>query len=122
MIAERRRKRSNYAGLSLNYLLSNLARRQGLPAIVLADSAGLLIASSLSGPEADEIAAMAPLISDPQNRAGDMDVDNSDVPLTVCGVKVNNTKLYLCAVGEKNKGLETLRVAASGVKRILSVH
>ena len=62
MVPERRRKRSSFSGLALHYWLAAVARRKHLWGLVLADSAGLLVAASMKGEEAEEVAALAPLL------------------------------------------------------------
>lgn len=121
MVPERRRKRSNFAGLALQYWLASIARRQGLFALVLADSAGLLVASNLRGPEAEELAALAPLLARPEERAPARQVE-PELPVQVLPLTIDRARLYLCAVGDRHRAGEGARTAVGGVERILSVH
>jgi hypothetical protein len=121
MFRERRRKRSSYTCLSLQYWLNAVAQRKRLMAIVLADSAGLLVASSFKGPEAEELAAMAPLLAD----AGHPDAPLEavpEMPMAIQKMHVDRTSLFLCAVGEQHRSREGLQLAAGGVQRILTTH
>jgi hypothetical protein len=118
MHVERRRKRSSFAGLALQYWLNAIAQKKRLFALVVSDSAGLLIASSLHGPEAEELAAIAPLLG----RSGEdgMQLDRPDIPVVVHKLQVDHSSLYLCAVGDRARGQESVRLAAGGVRRILT--
>jgi hypothetical protein len=121
MLAERRRKRSSFAGLALQYWLAAVARRRKIAALVLADSAGLLVAASFRGPEAEELAALAPLMA----RSGSCDgvLDRPvDLPFVVYPVRVDRSSLYLCAVGGDPGGEAVLRLAEGGIQRILTTH
>jgi hypothetical protein len=120
MLNERRRKRSSFAGLALQYWLSAVARKKKMMALVLADSAGLLVASSFNGPEAEELAALAPLLA----RAGEEGApleSKPDVPLTIRPMQFYRDSMYLCAVGNRRRGNDTLNEAAEGVDRILDI-
>jgi len=122
MNVERRRKRSSYSQLALQYYLSSVAQRQKLFALVLADSAGLLVASSLQGPEAEELAAVAPLLARP-DEAGDQAVaERNQIPVVIRRMPVAKSSLLLCAVGEKDRSVEGIAQAAGGVSRILTTH
>ncbi len=121
MFAERRRKRSNFAGLALQYWLTNIARQKDVFGLVVADSAGLLVASSLKGPVAEELAAIAPLL----DRSGGQPTVRSklsSVPIMIHKVVVDRCLLYVCAIGEGIRGEESVRLACGGVKRILTTH
>ena len=118
MHVERRRKRSSFAGLALQYWLSSIVQKKRLFALVVSDSAGLLIASSLHGPEAEELAAVAPLLGRPGEDG--VQLDRPDIPMVVHKLEVDRSSLYLCAVGDRIRGKESIRLAASGVRRILT--
>lgn len=121
MYAERRRKRSNFAGLALQYWLSSVARQQGIFGLVLADSAGLLVASSLRGPEAEELAAIAPLLAADGDR-GESTFQPEDLPIVVHRTEVDRSQLFLCAVGDSERVQQGMSTAAGGVQRILTTH
>jgi|GEM_PF-1702135 hypothetical protein len=125
ILVERRRRRSGYPSLALHYWLAEIARQNDLFALVLADSAGLLIGASLRGPEADELAAIAPLIAredHPASYEGDAGSRRRrpTVPVTVECVAVEGDSMYLCAVGEAEQSQEGLSEASDGVHRILA--
>ncbi len=121
MQVERRRKRSSYTGLALQYWLYSIAQRKRLFALVLADSAGLLVAASFHGPEAEELAAVAPLLSRP-TETGQVGRDRSRIPMVIQRLPVDRASLYLCAVGDRERSRDGVRLAADGVQRILTVH
>jgi len=118
MYVERRRKRSSFAGLALQYWLNSIAQKKHLFALVVSDSAGLLIASSLHGPEAEELAAVAPLLARPGENG--VQLEHPEIPVVIHKLQVDRSSLYLCAVGDRARGRESIRLAASGVRRILT--
>lgn len=118
MTRERRRKRSSYAGLALQYWLGAVAQRKKLMALVLADSAGLLVAASFQGPEAEELAALAPLLA----RPGDPMDAAPNVPVEIRPMQIDRTSLYLCAIGDRSRTADGLLAAENGVQRILTTH
>jgi hypothetical protein len=118
MHVERRRKRSSYSGLALQYWLSSVANQQQLFALILADAAGLLVASSLRGPEAEELAAVAPLLARP-DESGLNVAERGNVPVVVHKVLFEQSSFFLCAVGERQKSRRSVRLAEGGVRRIL---
>lgn len=127
ILVERRRRRSGYPGLALHYWLAEIARQNDLFALVLADSSGLLVGSSLRGPEADELAAIAPLIArddHPASYSSDAGTRKRrpSVPVTVQCVAVEGDSMYLCAVGEAEQSHEGLSEASTGVHRILATY
>jgi hypothetical protein len=119
MFTERRRKRSSFSGLALQYWLSSLAQRKQLFALVLADSAGLLIGSNLHGPEAEELAAVAPLLARPAEDK-DSALERRKIPMVIDRMQIDRSSLYLCAVGDERRSRECLRLAATGIRRILA--
>lgn len=118
MHVDRRRKRSNYAGLALQYWFASVARRARLLGLVLGDSAGMLVASNIRGPEAEELAALAPLLA----RDRDPGLSPPDVPVAIKRMQIDRTALFLCAVGGGGQRSSGLRWAESGVHRILTTH
>ncbi len=118
MHVERRRKRSSYSRLALQYWLSSVASQQRLFALVLADAAGLLVASSLGGPEAEELAAVAPLLARP-NEAGRCPAERPDIPVLIQKLSFDEASLFLCAVGDRQRSRRSLKLAEGGVRRIL---
>ncbi|MCC6748276.1 MAG: hypothetical protein IT371_11495 [Deltaproteobacteria bacterium] len=118
MQAERRRKRTSYYALALHYWLAAEAARFRMFGLVLADAAGLLVASSFRGPEAEELAALAPLLV---RNGGDGKRPVPGAPLSVQRLTVDGSTLYLCAVGRPLPTAGSLDDAAQGIHRILTV-
>ncbi len=114
---ERRRERSSYSDVALQRWFAAVADRHDLVGLVLADSAGLLVASNIPGAEAEELAAVAPLVNQPDALA-----DRNPTPLAIGKIEVDETPLLLCAVGAGGGRADALRNAESGVKRILAQH
>lgn len=108
-VDERRCQRSRYTSQALRYWLAAVARRQAVASLVLADEAGLLIAASSDGPEADEVAATAPLRAPP-----------SGGPQAVQTVTVHQTPLLLCVRGPLARQRAALDEARAGIDRILA--
>lgn len=119
MQVERRRKRSNYRGLSLHYWLAAVAARTRALAFVVADPSGLLIASSLRGPEAEELAAIVPLLY--RDAAAPLvGVKWRQMPIQVDQITIDGMPLLLCAVGDRPACHSAMAQAAGGVERILA--
>lgn len=115
--SERRRKRSNFAGLALKYLFNSIVSRQGLEALVLADAAGLVVASSKRDDDAEEVAALAPLMARSTGLQHDW---YWGAPMTMQEVEIDQDIFYLCALGDNGSALDAAREAAGGVDRILA--
>jgi hypothetical protein len=120
MLVERRRKRSTFTSLSLQYWLYAIAQRKHLFALVLADSAGLLVAASIPGPEAEELAAIAPLLGR-NNKSEIILTENSEVPVVIHKLTLGSSPLLLCAIGDAQRGKEGVRLAEEGIHRILDI-
>ena len=118
MPLDRRRRRSNYTALSLHYWLASLVDRTRAFAFILADPTGLLIAASIRGPEAEELAAVAPLVarSDPDPTPP----KQYGVPMCVEKLSVEGMPMLLCAIGDRDNCDLAIRQAATGVARILA--
>lgn len=122
MNSERRRKRSNFAGLALQYWLSAIAQRQGMQGMVLADSAGLLVAASIRGDAAEEMAALAPLLARAEGDPMLLDGLTHDSPVQVHRLQVDRTQLFLCVLGDSRRSASGADLATRGVQRILTTH
>lgn len=118
MWLERRRKRSEHAGLALRYLLAAVAARTNMLGLVLADEHGLVVAASLSPENAEPVAALAPF------RAGRVRLPTHllprpPVPMATMTLDLDGTTLYLCALGGPEIDTRELEETAIGVIRIL---
>jgi hypothetical protein len=102
---ERRRRRANSLGESLNYQLAACVEDEGLSAMVVADGDGLRVASWGDDDVCDEIAGRAPIGGVPEARR----------------VRFGGIDLYVCAVGGDATGRKrSLDRSAGGVVRILT--
>lgn len=119
MHLERRRKRSNYKALALRYYLASVARQHRVVAMVIADAAGLLVAGSMVGPEAEELAAVAPLLMREDDQ-GQTVADRHRLPMSIDTLDVDGSSLYLCAVGADQACTTGIGQARNGVTRILA--
>ncbi len=114
MHLERRRKRSNYKALALRYYLASVARRHRVVAMVIADAAGLLVAGSLTGPEAEELAAVAPLLMR-QNEQGQTVADRHRLPMRIDTLDVD---LLLASNRRATTAVMSQTSAATGGKLV----
>lgn len=119
MQLDRRRKRSTYTALSLHYWLAAMAERTPAFAFVLADPTGLLVASSIRGPEAEELAAVAPILARADS-SGLQAARRYGVPMCIEEIEIDGMRMYLCAVGERDACSLALPQAAVGISRILA--
>lgn len=119
MHIERRRKRSSYKALALQYWLSSVARQNRIVALVIADTSGMLVAGSLKGPEAEELAALAPLLAR-EDENGNTITMRHRLPMAIAEAEIDGATYYLCAVGKSNGCDHGLGQATRGINRILS--
>ncbi len=119
MKKERRRRRSNFVGLALQYLLSSMARQRKLFGMVLADEAGLVVASSKDCPDAEEMAAIAPLMESSIACTVATPL-TEETALSIHRLRVEQTKLYICAMGHHERSKRGAEGAASAVQLILA--
>ena len=96
---------------ALGLLLDAARRRQGYAALVVADESGLLVAGSGHFAECEELAAYAPLTSQPRPRSHQRREVQS---LTVDGMNV-----LVTGVDARQPGLEAV---VAGCQRILGRH
>lgn len=116
---ERRRKRSERAEEALTLWLRSTAQRMRLPCLVLADDAGLLVASSLDRDRSDELAALAPLLAR-RDADGRTPMERHGVPMGIHAVDHEGMTLLLIAVSAEVQRRERgLAAARLGVRRIL---
>jgi len=119
MHVERRTKRSTFTSWALRYYLASVARRNQVVAMVVADTAGLLVAGSMRGPEAEELAAVTPLLMREASDGRTL-VQRHDLPMSIERVPVEGESVYLCAVGDTSRCSSSLDEARKGVERILA--
>lgn len=116
---ERRRGERDSMSRSLGDWLGAVADRTRSLAFVLADRHGMVVASSVDGPEAEELAALAPLLV--RGLVGELDLMGWELlGLRVDQVEIDGEHLLLCAVGDEQASDATVSHAAAGVRRILT--
>lgn len=116
--SERRLNRSNNPNLALKMWLASLSQRLRVPGFIVTDQTGLVVATNMKGPKADEVAAMAPMLSK-RDEAGVRPVDRHRVPLTIHELDHRGATLLICAVGDRIRRETGARIAAHGIRRIL---
>jgi hypothetical protein len=121
---DRRRRRSDDTITALHYQLAAARHDGDLEALVLVDATGCLVAGAGAWPACEELAAYAPLLSDPAA------LDNPRVAERLASIstgtiveqmRVDGSEVLLC--GRARRGWpsrEPLHRAAEGCLRILS--
>jgi hypothetical protein len=121
---ERRRRRSRDPITALHYQLASTRSLGGLEAVVLVDDSGCLVAGAGAWPACEELAAYAPLLEDPSKivrsavsaRIGVLSERSSTHVVDLDGAEA-----LLCGRGGGADREMFLALAASGVRRILSL-
>jgi hypothetical protein len=112
---ERRTRRSNDLMTALHYQLAFARHQGGFDALVLADSAGCVVAGAGAWATCELLAAYAPLLAQDddaaKSQAGDVEIQK---------FMVDGGEVLLCSRGGGNTRAPSLRHAASGCQRILS--
>ena len=121
MLVERRQQRSDNTHTALSLQLASCAARARLSALVLAEDQGLPVASTGKFEEAEEIAAKAPsLARDSGCWHGSVQTEDGIKSVTVCPVRTELGRLFLCAVGGIGAAVDTELIrGGNGVRRIL---
>ena len=115
MKVERRKQRSEYWDLALQYFLKASSERNKLVGLILADTTGLLVSSTMSRGYSERIAARAPVLIKKK-----LKLDGpAGKPVQIQKVKVGNEPLYLCAVGLRELEGDNLANIEGGVRRII---
>jgi len=116
---ERRRLRSEDTRTALSYQLAFSAVESGMDGLVLADEDGLLVASSPSTPQPEEVAAYGPLALDPELLHPDCVLAKRE-DVTVQCFEQDGARLFLVGMGgvASRRAMALVR-AMRGVRRIL---
>jgi len=114
--SDRRQRRSSNLMTALHYQLA-FARHEGeFDALILADSAGVLVAGAGAWPTCELLAAYAPLVA-----RGDAPLAEPELGgLEIRSLVVDGAEVLLCARGGGNKKSDSMSRAASGCSRILA--
>jgi hypothetical protein len=119
---ERRTRRSNDIMTALHYQLAFARHQGGFDALVLADSAGCVVAGAGAWATCELLAAYAPLLAHDASGAPMTD-DAAKSPagdVEIQKFTVDGGEVLLCSRGGGNARAPSLRHAASGCQRILS--
>ncbi|HEY3354600.1 MAG TPA: hypothetical protein VGQ83_15215, partial [Polyangia bacterium] len=96
-------------------------KEQDLVALVLADSMGVLLAANRAGPEAEELAAVAPIAARRASLCTQNPVaEERYLPCAVGQVTVDEMPFYILAVGQRARAKMAIASASFGVRRILT--
>ena len=124
-LVDRRLRRSTDPLVALHHQLSSTKSEQGFDALVIADSAGMVMAAVGSWAVCEEIAAYAPLIdrglTDDATSASER-VRSLSAKVNVQRVDVGDDTLLLCSRAQPSgdaPGHQSLERTAQGIRRIL---
>jgi hypothetical protein len=113
--SDRRQRRSSDTMTALHYQLA-FARHEGeFDALILADSAGVLVAGAGAWPTCELLAAYAPLVARGNVPAKEPELGG----LEIRSVVVDGSEVLLCARGGGSQKTASMTRAASGCQRIL---
>lgn len=122
-MTDRRLKRSQDPITALHYQLAAARRDASLQALVLVDESGCLVAGAGAWPVCEELAAYAPLLTEPRERLRTVvsmriaALSNEVESLTM---ELDGQAVFLCGRGGSSKRRDVLDRAAVGVRRILA--
>jgi hypothetical protein len=115
---ERRKQRSTDPLVALHYQLAQSKSRSAVDAIVLADSAGVVVAGAGAWVVCEELAAYAPLFS---QRGEELParVASMRAECEVRTMTAGGQPMLLCAMGKSSARTRAADLASEGVVRIL---
>ena len=111
---DRRLRRSTNIVKAIQYLLDAVNERFGLFCLVLTDDQGLRVAASSPLVDAEELAAVSPLVE-----RNVIEPEFEGWPLAVWPVKTESGNLTFCAIGEERVVAAATLMANQGVRRLL---
>ena len=111
---DRRTRRATHTQRALEYLLEAVTEKFRLLGIVLSDQDGLLVAGSSPLVDAEEMAAVAPLVAREKK-----DRPLFGWPLQAWEVRTPYGNLALCAIGERGAATAASLHAARRIRAIL---
>jgi hypothetical protein len=113
---ERRNKRSTDPGEALQFLVEAVADRSGVPALVLVDDRGKLVAGMGMPDQVAGLARTARDVAWGRASASDVDVATRGRDVTARGVATREGMIYFAALAERMSGLGD---ASRALQRIL---
>ena len=120
---ERRRRRSDDPITALHYQLATIRSEAALDAVVLVDDSGCLVAGAGAWPVCEELAAYAPLLSEPEHRLRKVvsaRIATLSKQVESFSFDVDGQCVLLCGRGGSARRAGALSRAADGVRRILA--
>lgn len=118
---ERSLKRSHDPITALHYQLAAARRDASLQALVLVDESGCLVAGAGAWPVCEELAAYAPLLTEPRERLRtvvSMRIAALSTEVESLTLDFDGQAVLLCGRGGSSKRRAVLDRAAVGVRRI----
>ena len=115
MREERRKQRSEYWDLALQYFLQARAQRNKLVGLILADTSGLLVSSTMSRAYSERVAARAPFLVKKRVKLD----SPTGKPVQIQKLTVGSENLYICAIGGQGLDEERIGKIKGGVRRII---
>lgn len=116
---DRRRRRSDDPLVALHYQLSYARAEGAIDTIVVADSAGVVVAGAGSWAACEELAAYAPLFE--RAEAASPRIESLRGEVDVRRVRVGVDTVIICARGARGAaGKSAIERASAGVERILA--
>ena len=115
---ERRKQRSSDPLVALHYQLAQSKLRSSVEAIVLADSAGVVVAGAGSWVICEELAAYAPLFGQAEGGLPER-VASLRAECEVREMTAGGQAMLLCAMGKTSARTRAADLASEGVVRIL---
>jgi hypothetical protein len=115
---ERRIDQRHFREISLERWLTKVVQQAGISRLVLTDNRGLLIASSSNDELVEYVAVAGRILADwelPESK----DPRNAANSLVARKIETLDEPVFICAVGELERGREGVRMASQGVVRIL---
>jgi hypothetical protein len=114
---ERRKTRSNDPLVALHYQLAHARKMGSLDTIVVADSAGVVVAGAGSWAACEELAAYAPLLA----AGGEVPSRIAEMGLDLRTLDLDGDTVLVCARGAMNEAASAaVERAAAGTLRILA--
>jgi hypothetical protein len=115
---ERRKQRSSDPLVALHYQLAQSRSQSYVEAIVLADTAGVVVAGAGSWVVCEELAAYAPLFAQGETGLSPR-VASLRAECDVLEMSAGGQPMLLCALGKSRARAQAAALASRGVVRIL---
>lgn len=122
--SERRKRRSVDPITALHYQLAAARNEGALQAVVLVDDSGCLVAGAGAWPLCEELAAYAPLFSEPADRLRtvvSMRIAELSREVESMSFEIEGQRVLMCGRGGSMARSDALSRAAAGAKRILTL-